>query len=156
MEIQAIHSPMLSVEISVLEVNSIMYRMPSWAQLQDAVRRALQEGSASAAEIARVDQALQGRLKTASCTTLDRDSAASRTLNQFKTLHSTTHAPAGILSVSFHCEAAMAALSQYGCKVEEWPWNGYEDALRLRKICKVLNVLSWFPFSSFDRHHCRI
>ena len=158
LEIQAIQSPNFSLEISVLEVNSITYRMPSWGELLDTVSRALQEGSAGAAEIALVVQALQDHLKTMSPTTLDRNSEAFRTLNQFKTLHLTTHAPWGeISSASFHCEAAMAALSQYSCKFKEWPRNGSDDADsgQLREICKVLNILS-FPFSSFDHYYCRI
>ena len=151
MEIQASRSPKFSIRISILEVNGITYRTPTWSQLLDVVRRALQEGSTSATEAVRVVQALQGHLNKASYATVDGDSEALQTLNQFKALYSTVHnskgftqsAPPRVMSsVSFHCEAAMAALSQYGCKVNERPGNGAEDAdlKRLRKICEVLNI----------------
>ena len=150
MEIQASLSPELSIQISVLKVNPITYRMPTWSQLLGVARRALQQGSTSATEVERVVETLQGHLDMASYTTLDPDSEAFRTLNQFKTLYSkgpTQSTPLGV--ISFHCEAAMAALSQYGLKVKERCGSGSEDAdsVRLRKICKVTS--SSFPLYHF-------
>jgi hypothetical protein len=152
LEIQASLSQKMSIQISVIDVNPITYRMPTWSELLDVARRALQQGSTSTTEVERVVETLQGHLDMASYTTLDPDSEAFRTLNQFKTLYSKgpTHSTLpGV--ISFHCEAAMAALSQFGCKVKERPGNGSEDvdSVRLRKICKVTS-------SSFPLYHLTI
>ena len=40
LEIQASHSPKFSIKISVLEVNPITYRVPTWSELLDVVRHA--------------------------------------------------------------------------------------------------------------------
>lgn len=125
----------------------------------------LQEGSTSATEIVHIVQALQRHVNMASYTALDHDSEAFWTLNTFKALCSAAvhnlkgpsqGMPPGV--ISFHCEAAMAALSQYGCKVKESPPYGSEDADQelLHKICKVVNVLSLFLLSSFDHVPHRI
>jgi hypothetical protein len=142
LESQADLSPKFPVKISVLEVNPITYRMPTWSELLDVARCALQEGSTNATKIVHVVQALQGHVNS---------SYIFQTLDQLK---GTTHGAPPCVVISFHCEATMAALSQYGCKVKEWPQKGYEDAHleRLRQICKVVNLLSLFTPLSFDHN----
>jgi hypothetical protein len=145
LEIVVVDSPN-DVEISILEVNRVLYKMPSWDQLLDVLNLSLQEGAAEEGEKVRIIKAIKGRLDTHLDTELQGE--AFKVYNQFKILLAAVEPtakkqlkqPGGVLSsINFHAEALTAAFSLYPDKVQEWAQSSSEDAEseHVRKMCEV-------------------
>ena len=145
LETAAVDSPS-DVEILVLEVNRVIYKMPSWDQLKDVLNISLQEGSAKEGEKDRIIKVIKGCLDPRLDTKLQGE--AFKVYHQFRMLLAAVEPmgkkplkrPGGILSsINFHVEALMAAFSLYPSKVQEWARNGSEDAEweRVWTMCEV-------------------
>ena len=132
------------LEISVLEVERISYKMPTWELLEIALRSALQAGSVNADEITVIIKNIHGHLKATLNPALGKGEA-SYIIHQFKNLL----ANAGpvkkkrpkqmgkvLSSLCFHTEALMTAFSLYPDKIREWHGHDAEWA-QVQSICKV-------------------
>jgi hypothetical protein len=158
--------PGVPVQISVLQVNCMAYKMPTWALLLAAVERSLPASTTDKEEDEQVQiiQTLKDRLAKPSNTL---EGEAFNTVNQFRVIY--FHAqdpvpsdarhikkPGGfIYSIGYHAEAVTAVLSRYHFKVNKWPGNGSAedaDSAEFGQICEVSSILL-IPLSTSDYPH---
>lgn len=138
----------ISVEITVLEVKRVTCKMPTRLILLGVLEQALQ-GTPDSPEMATIVPIVRDLLVPRE----DRlEGEAFKTINQFWMIcayHHPVPFPVRvrgpfISSICYHCEAVIAALCHYGCKLREWPGSD-TDLEPLQAIYQV-RIL---PFSLY-------